>query len=115
MSKETYFSLPLMNMNMNVNIILLTQHQTQSVAEGRLAPDKPVVVDNLRRPVYVAAAHPGRRHGEDTHEHADVPPGQHRLLLGIECDELFRVQIKIINLPSHKCWICCDFLEILHE
>ena len=109
MSEETYFSRPLMNMNGNT--ILLTQHQTQSVAEGRLAPDKPVVVDNLRRPVYVAAAHPGRRHGEDTHEHADVPSGQHRLLLGLECNELFRGRI----VASHKCWICCDFLEILHE
>ena len=89
--KETCFSLPLMH------ILTLTQHQTQSVTKGRLAPDQPVVVDNLRRPVNVAAAHPSGRHGEDANEHSDVSAGQHRLLLGMACDVLFRRWIEILN------------------
>ena len=47
--------------------------------------------------VDVAAAHPGGRHGEDAHEHPDVSAGQHRLLLGMTCDVLFRRWIEILN------------------
>ena len=38
-------------------------------------------VYDLGGAVDVAAADPGRRHGEDADKHADVPPGEHDLLL----------------------------------
>ena len=38
-------------------------------------------VDDLGGAVDVAAADPGRRHGEDADKHADVPPGEHDFLL----------------------------------
>ena len=38
-------------------------------------------VDDLGRAVDVAAADPRRGHGEDADKHANVPPGEHDLLL----------------------------------
>ena len=60
---------------------VLTQHQTEGVSEGRLAPHQAVVEDDLGGAVDVSAADPGGRHREDADEHADVAARQHRLLL----------------------------------
>ena len=52
----------------------LTEHETEGVSEGRLAPDEPVVEDDLGGSVDVAPADPGGGHREDTDKHTDVPP-----------------------------------------
>jgi hypothetical protein len=55
-----------------LNGLVLTQHKTEGVAEGRLAPNQPVVEDDFGGAVDVATAYPGGRHRKDADKDADI-------------------------------------------